>query len=132
MSMTDPIADFLTRIRNAIRAKHRRVDAPSSRLKREIARVLLEEGYIHRFVEIEDGKQGILRIYLKYDENEVPAITNLKRISKPGRRIYVGVDRVPRVMNNLGIAILSTSKGVMTHKQALRERVGGEVLCYVW
>ena len=132
MSMTDPIADFLTRIRNAIRAKHRRVDAPSSRLKREIARVLLEEGYIHKFVEIEDGKQGILRIYLKYDENEVPAITNLKRISKPGRRIYVGVDRVPRVMNNLGIAILSTSKGVMTHKQALRERVGGEVLCYVW
>jgi len=132
MSMTDPIADFLTRIRNAIRAKHRRVDAPSSRLKREIARVLLEEGYIHKFVEIEDGKQGILRIYLKYDENEVPAITDLKRISKPGRRIYVGVDRVPRVMNNLGIAILSTSKGVMTHKQALRERVGGEVLCYVW
>ena len=132
MSMTDPIADFLTRIRNAIRAKHRRVDAPSSRLKREIARVLLEEGYIRKFVEIEDGKQGILRIYLKYDENEVPAITDLKRISKPGRRIYVGVDQVPRVMNNLGIAILSTSKGVMTHKQALRERVGGEVLCYVW
>ncbi|MDZ7374952.1 MAG: 30S ribosomal protein S8 [candidate division KSB1 bacterium] len=132
MSMTDPIADFLTRIRNAIKAKHRTVEVPSSRLKQEIARVLQEEGYIRKYTVIEDGKQGILRLYLKYDEREVPAITGLRRVSKPGRKIYVGVDNMPRVMNNLGIAILSTSKGILTHKQALRDHVGGEVICYVW
>jgi small subunit ribosomal protein S8 len=132
MSMTDPIADFLTRIRNAVKAKHRIVEVPASRLKREIARVLQEEGYIQKYTVIEDGKQGILRVYLKYDEREVPAITGLKRVSKPGRKIYVGVDKMPRVMNNLGIAILSTSKGIVTHKQALRDHVGGEIICYVW
>ncbi len=132
MAVTDPIADYLTRIRNALKAKHRKVDIPASNLKREITKVLQAEGYIRNFVEIEDGKQGLLRVYLKYDAREVPAITGLKRISKPGRRVYVPADKVPRVMNNLGIAILSTSRGVITHKQALREHVGGEVLCYVW
>ncbi len=132
MAVTDPIADYLTRIRNALKAKHRKVDIPASNLKREITKVLQEEGYIRNFVEIEDGKQGLLRVYLKYDAREVPAITGLKRISKPGRRVYVPADKVPRVMNNLGIAILSTSRGVITHKQALREHIGGEVLCYVW
>ena len=132
MAVSDPIADYLTRIRNAVKAKHRKVDIPRSNLKREISRILQEEGYIRNFVEIEDGKQGWLRIYLKYDAQETPAITGLKRVSKPGRRVYVKADKVPRVMNNLGIAILSTSKGILTHKQALRERVGGEVLCYVW
>ncbi|HFE53800.1 MAG TPA: 30S ribosomal protein S8 [Bacteroidetes bacterium] len=132
MAVTDPIADYLTRIRNALKAKHRKVDIPASNLKREITKVLQEEGYIRNFVEIEDGKQGLLRVYLKYDAREIPAITGLKRISKPGRRVYVSADKVPRVMNNLGIAILSTSRGVITHKQALREHIGGEVLCYVW
>ncbi|NOZ55590.1 MAG: 30S ribosomal protein S8 [Calditrichaeota bacterium] len=132
MAVTDPIADYLTRIRNALKAKHRKVDIPASNLKREITKVLQEEGYIRNFVEIEDGKQGLLRVYLKYDAREVPAITGLKRVSKPGRRVYVPADKVPRVMNNLGIAILSTSRGVITHKQALREHIGGEVLCYVW
>jgi small subunit ribosomal protein S8 len=130
--MTDPIADFLTRIRNAVRARHKFVEAPSSKLKKAIAQILLEQKFINGYEVIEDGKQGILRIYLKYTEDGEPAITNLVRVSKPGRRIYVGVEEIPRVLNGLGIAILSTSKGVMTDRRARKERVGGEVICYVW
>ncbi len=132
MSMTDPIADYLTRIRNAIKAEHKKVDIPASNLKREMTRILYENKYINNYVNIDDGKQGLIRIYLKYDENERGVISGLKRISKPGRRQYVDADHIPRVMNNLGIAILSTSRGVMTGLQAKKERVGGEVLCYVW
>lgn len=130
--MTDPIADFLTRIRNAVRAKHKVVEAPSSKLKKAIAQILLEQKFIKGYEVIEDGKQGILKIYLKYTEDGEPAITNLVRVSKPGRRIYVGVDEIPRVLNGLGIAILTTPKGVMTDRRARKERVGGEVICYVW
>jgi len=132
MTMTDPIADYLTRIRNAIQAKHRKVDIPASRLKVEMTRVLLEQKYIDNFVIIDDGKQGIIRIYLKYDSNNNSAISGLQRVSKPGRRIYVNARQLPRVLNNLGIAILTTPKGVVTNKQARQLRVGGEVLCYVW
>ncbi|MDZ7270454.1 MAG: 30S ribosomal protein S8 [candidate division KSB1 bacterium] len=132
MSMTDPIADYLTRIRNALRAGHKKVDIPASRLKTEITRILQEQHFIHSFVLVEDGKQGILRIYLRYDENEEPVISGLERVSKPGQRKYVGAAEIPRVLNNLGIAILSTSKGVMTGQQARKAGVGGEVLCYVW
>jgi small subunit ribosomal protein S8 len=132
MSMTDPIADYLTRIRNALRAGHKKVDIPASRLKTDITRILQEQHYIHSFVLVEDGKQGILRIYLRYDEKEEPVISGLQRVSKPGKRFYVGVDEIPRVLNNLGIAILSTPKGVMTGQQARKAGVGGEVLCYVW
>lgn len=131
MSMTDPIADILTRIRNAIHANHRKVDIPASNLKKEIARVLLEQSFIQNFIYIEDGKQGILRIYLKYNESN-SVIAGLRRVSSPGLRKYVGVKEIPRVLNNLGIAILSTPKGVMTGLEARREGVGGEVLCYVW
>jgi small subunit ribosomal protein S8 len=130
--MTDPIADFLTRIRNAVRARHKVVEAPSSKLKKAIAQILLEQKFINGYEVIEDGKQGILRIYLKYTDDGEPAITNLVRVSKSGRRIYVGVEEIPRVLNGLGIAILSTSKGVMTDRRARKERVGGEVICYVW
>lgn len=130
--MTDPIADFLTRIRNAVRARHKVVEAPSSKLNKAIAQILLEQKFINGYEVIEDGKQGILRIYLKYTEDGELAITNLVRVSKPGRRIYVGVEEIPRVLNGLGIAILSTSKGVMTDRRARKERVGGEVICYVW
>lgn len=132
MSMTDPIADYLTRIRNAIKAEHKKVDIPASNLKREITRILYENKYINNYVNIDDGKQGLIRIYLKYDENEKGAISGLRRISKPGRRQYVDADHIPRVMNNMGISILSTSRGVMTGLQAKKERIGGEVLCYVW
>ncbi len=132
MSMTDPIADYLTRIRNALRAGHKKVDIPASRLKTEITRILQEQHFIHSFVLVEDGKQGILRIYLKYDENEEPVISGLERVSKPGQRKYVGADEIPRVLSNLGIAILSTSKGVLTGQEAGKIGVGGEVLCYVW
>ncbi|MGQ9559578.1 MAG: 30S ribosomal protein S8 [Candidatus Oleimicrobiaceae bacterium] len=132
MSMTDPIADYLTRIRNALQAGHKKVDIPASRLKTEITRILQEQHYIHSFVLVEDGKQGLLRIYLRYDEKDEPVISGLQRVSKPGQRKYVGVEEIPRVLNNLGIAILSTSKGVMTSQQARKAGVGGEVLCYVW
>ena len=132
MSMTDPIADMLTRIRNANMVEHERVEIPASKVKMEIARILHEEGFIRNYRSIEDGKQGILRIYLKYSENREKVITNLKRISKPGRRVYVGVSGLPRVYGNLGIAILSTSQGVLTANQCRKARVGGEVLCYVW
>jgi len=132
MSMTDPIADMLTRIRNANMANHERVEVPASKIKSEIARILHEEGYIRNYRFIEDNKQGILRLYLKYGENEEKVITNLKRISKPGRRIYVNSKDIPRVRGGLGTAILSTSKGVMTDKQCKEANVGGEVLCYIW
>lgn len=132
MSMTDPIADYLTRIRNAIKAKHAKVDIPYSRIKEEITRILLEYRYIQNYIKIDDGKQGIIRIYLKYDETETSAITKLQRVSKPGLRQYVGATEIPRVMNNLGIAILSTSKGVVTDREARQAGVGGEVLCYIW
>ncbi len=130
--VTDPIADMLTRIRNALVVKHETVEVPASNVKRAIARILLEEGYIKDFTEIDDGKQGILRITLKYGPNKQRIITGLKRISKPGLRVYVKKDEVPKVLGGLGIAIISTSKGVMTDKQARKEGLGGEVLCYIW
>ncbi len=132
MSMTDPIADYLTRIRNALHARHKYVDVPASNLKRKITRILLEQGFIKKYIIIDDGKQGLIRIWLKYDENNEPVIQHLERVSKPGRRVYADADNLPRVMNNLGIAILTTSKGVVTERQAKRLNVGGEVLCYIW
>ncbi len=132
MSMTDPIADYLTRIRNAGKAKHRKVDIPASKLKVEMTKILHAYGFIQDYLVIKDNKQGIIRIYLKYDEDENCVIQGLKRISKPGQRRYVNVDKIPRVFNNLGIAILSTSKGILSDRDARKLRVGGEVLCYVW
>ena len=132
MSMSDPIADMLTRIRNANLAYHDRVDIPASKTKESIARILQEEGYIRGYRRIEDGKQGILRLYLKYGENKERIITGLKRISKPGRRIYVPADKLPRVLGGLGIAIISTSQGLLTAAQCRKLHVGGEVICYVW
>ncbi|OPX35763.1 30S ribosomal protein S8 [candidate division KSB1 bacterium 4484_188] len=132
MSMTDPIADFLTRIRNAIQANHRRVDIPASNLKKRMAEILYEQKFIKNYILIEDGKQGIIRIFLKVDRNGKNIISVLKRVSTPGRRYYVDVENLPRVKNNMGIAMISTSKGVMTERQARRENVGGEVLCYIW
>ena len=131
MSQTDPVADFVTRIRNAIRARHQKLDVPASKLKAEIARILKEEGYISNFkTQEEDGKQ-ILRVYLKYGGAEA-AIRDLARISRPGCRVYVGRDEIKRVQGGLGISIMTTPKGVMTGRQARREGVGGEVLCEVW
>ncbi len=132
MSMSDPIADYLTRIRNAAKAKYKNVDIPSSKLKREITQILFEKKYISNYILIDDGRQGFIRIYLKYDENEKSIIGGLKKISKPGLRRYVKVNEIPRVRNNLGIAILSTPKGVMTNMDAKKNMVGGEVICYVW
>lgn len=132
MSMTDPIADYLTRIRNAIHANHRRVDIPASNLKKRMTEILYEQKFIRNYIIIEDGKQGIIRIFLKYDKDGKSVINVLKRVSTPGRRYYVGVDNLPRVKNNMGIAMISTSRGIMTERQAKRENVGGEVLCYVW
>ena len=132
MSMTDPIADMLTRIRNACSAKHARVDVPASKLKREVARVLAESRFIDNFAFIEDGKQGILRLYLRYDQNDNSIIRGLERVSTPGLRQYASKAAIPRVLRGLGIAIISTSKGVMTDKQARMNGVGGEVLCSVW
>ncbi len=132
MSMTDPIADMLTRIRNASSAKHPKVDVPASRLKREVARVLAESRFIDNFAFIEDGKQGILRLYLRYDQNDNSIIRGLERVSTPGLRQYASKADIPRVLRGLGIAIISTSKGVMTDKQARMNGVGGEVLCSVW
>ncbi len=132
MSKTDPIADYLTRIRNATRAKHRKVDIPASNLKREITRILQEEHFIRNHIVIEDNKQSVIRIYLKYDDSEKSVISGLKRISSPGYRRYVNRAILPRVYNNLGIAIITTSQGVMTSQEARRRGVGGEVLCYVW
>ena len=132
MSKTDPIADFLTRVRNATRAKHRKVDIPASTLKIEIARILQEESYIKNHIFIKDDKQGVIRIYLKYDDSEKSVISGLRRISTPGYRRYVGKNEIPRVFNNLGVSIITTSQGVMTGQEAKRRGVGGEVLCYVW
>ena len=132
MSMNDPIADFLTRIRNGQQAGHRWTDIPSSNLKLRMALLLKLEGYIKDFVIVEDDKQNVLRVYLKYTAKGSPVITGLTRISRPGRRHYVPADNLPRVRNGLGIAILTTSRGVVTDKQAKKERVGGEVLCHVW
>lgn len=132
MSMTDPIADFLTRIRNAIQANHTKVDIPFSGVKEEITKILLEYRYVKNYIIIDDGKQGLIRIYLKYDENNVNVINSLQRISKPGLRKYVKSSDIPRVLNNLGIAILSTSKGVVTDREARQFNIGGEILCYVW
>ena len=131
--MTDPIADFITRIRNAVKANHRIVQIPASNLKKEMTKILKEKGYILDYKFEEDTKQGLIKIALKYHPvTKVPAIRNLTRISKPGLRKYAGVEAMPRVINGLGIAILSTSKGVMTDKEAKTEKVGGEVLCYVY
>ncbi|NLV76479.1 MAG: 30S ribosomal protein S8 [Tissierellia bacterium] len=130
--MTDPIADMLTRVRNANNAKHDTVDIPASNIKRDIAQILLDEGFIKGFDVIDDGKQGIIRIELKYGNNNQKVISGLKRISKPGLRVYVKSNEIPRVLGGLGIAILSTSKGIMTDKEARREGIGGEVVCYVW
>lgn len=132
MVMTDPIADLLTRIRNANMVYHESLEVPSSKLKKEIVEILKREGFIRDYEYIEDNKQGILRIYLKYGPNNERVITGLKRISKPGLRIYVKADEVPKVLNGLGIAILSTSKGVLTDKEARAQHVGGEVIAYVW
>lgn len=132
MTMTDPIADMLTRIRNANVVKHETVDVPASNMKKELARILLEEGFVRGYDVIEDGKQGIIRIQLKYGQSGERVISGLKRISKPGMRVYAAKHEVPRVLNGLGISIISTSKGILTDKQARKENVGGEVICYVW
>ena len=132
MAMSDPIADMLTRIRNAGKAKFNRVDIPGSKLKTELAKVLMEEGFIRNYKFIKDKKQGVLRVYLKYDDEQTSAIFGLKRISKPSRRIYVKGKEVKPVLNGMGIAILSTSKGIMTDKKARAEKVGGEILCNIW
>ncbi|HSQ88563.1 30S ribosomal protein S8 [Romboutsia sp.] len=132
MTMTDPIADMLTRIRNANVVKHETVDVPASNMKKELARILLEEGFVRGYDVIEDGKQGIIRIQLKYGQAGERVITGLKRISKPGMRVYAGNQEIPKVLNGLGISVISTSKGILTDKQARKENVGGEVICYVW
>ena len=132
MTMTDPIADMLTRIRNANVVKHETVDVPASNMKKELSRILLEEGFIRGYDVIEDEKQGIIRIQLKYGQTGERVISGLKRISKPGMRVYADKHEVPRVLNGLGISIISTSKGILTDKQARKEGVGGEVICYVW
>ena len=132
MTMTDPIADMLTRIRNANVVKHETVDVPASNMKKELSRILLEEGFIRGYDVIEDGKQGIIRIQLKYGQTGERVISGLKRISKSGMRVYADKHEVPRVLNGLGISIISTSKGILTDKQARKENVGGEVICYVW
>lgn len=130
--ISDPVSDYLARIRNAQEANHRHVDIPASRLKRAMTQILVEKGYIKNYLNIDDGKQGLLRLYLKYDEADNPVIREMERISKPGRRRYVGAAELPRVRNGLGIAILSTSKGVMSDKEARRIRIGGEVLATVF
>ena len=132
MQITDPIADMLTRIRNAGTAKHETVDVPASKMKISIAQILLDEGYIKGFQIIDDGTQGIIRITLKYLSGKQRVIQGLRRVSKPGLRVYAGADELPRVLNGLGIAIISTSKGVMTDKEARKLHVGGEVLAFVW
>jgi small subunit ribosomal protein S8 len=132
MSVSDPVADYLTCLRNAIRAKHRKVDVPASRLKAELSKVLLRERYINNFKVIEDSRQGMLRVYLKYTADDVSVISGLKRMSTPGRRLYVAKDQVPRVLGGLGTTILSTSKGVMTDREAREAGLGGELIAQVW
>lgn len=131
-TITDPIADLLTRIRNAQRANHEQVEIPASKLKLEIVRILAEEKFIEGYQHIPDDKQGIIRVFLKYGPKREPVITNLKRVSKPGLRVYKRAHEIPRVLGGMGIAIISTSKGVLTDEKARKERVGGEVLCQVW
>lgn len=132
MNLTDPVADFLTRIRNAMRSRHAKLDVPASKLKAEIARILKEEGYIANYKPTEEAGMKVIRVYLKYNVNNESVIKDLKRISRPGCRVYQGKDEIRRVQNGLGIAILTTPKGVMTGRQARREGVGGELLCEVW
>lgn len=132
MQITDPIADMLTRIRNAGSAKHATVDIPASKMKKAIAEILLDEGYIKSFQMVEDDTQGIIRVTLKYLPGKEKAITGLRRVSKPGLRVYAGADELPRVLRGMGIAIISTSKGIMTDKKARTANVGGEVLAFVW
>ena len=132
MQITDPVADMLTRIRNANTAKHESVDVPASNLKKVIAKILLDEGYIKSYEVVEDGTQGVIRIQLKYLAGKEKVISGLRRVSKPGLRVYAGADELPRVLKGLGIAIISTSKGVMTDKAARANHVGGEVLAFVW
>ena len=132
MHITDPIADMLTRIRNANNAKHETVDIPASNMKKQIAQILVDEGYVKSYNVVDDGKQGILKVFLKYGPNKTKVIQGMKRVSKPGLRIYVGSDEIPKVMRGLGVAIVSTSKGVMSDKAARKENVGGEVLAFVW
>jgi small subunit ribosomal protein S8 len=132
MAATDHIADMLTRIRNANLAQHERVLVPASKMKLEIAKILKAQGYIQKYDLVDDKGQGQIRLHLRYLQNGDPVVTGLRRISRPGRRAYVGADRIPRVMGGLGIAMLSTSRGVLTDREARRRRIGGEVLCYVW
>mgnify|MGYP000341369330 FL=1 len=132
MQITDPIADMLTRIRNAGSARHETVDIPNSKMKKAIAEILLEEGYIKSFQLIDDGTQGVIRVTLKYNPGKEKVITGLRRVSKPGLRVYAGADELPQVLRGLGIAIISTSKGIMTDKKARAQHVGGEVLAFVW
>jgi len=132
MGMTDPIADMLTRIRNASSAKFGKVDIPSSKIKVQLARILKEEGYIKNYKVIKDNRQGLLRIYLKMDEKNRPVIANLARVSRPSRRIYAHKDAIPRILNGLGVAILSTSHGMLTDREARQKGIGGEVICTVW
>ena len=132
MQITDTIADMLTRIRNASSARHETVDIPASNMKKSIAQILVDEGFVKSFQVIEDGKQGVIRMTLKYVDGKTPVITGLRRVSKPGLRIYSNCEDMPKVMKGLGIAIVSTSKGVMTDKKARKENVGGEVLAFVW
>ncbi len=132
MQITDTVADMLTRIRNANTAKHDTVDVPASNMKKAIAQILVDEGYVKSFQVIDDGKQGIIRITLKYGANKSKVITGLRRVSKPGLRIYTNVEDMPKVMKGLGVAILSTSKGIMTDKAARKANVGGEVLAFIW
>jgi small subunit ribosomal protein S8 len=132
MQITDPIADMITRIRNANSAKHDTVDVPASNMKKAIAQILLDEGYIKSFQVIDDNKQGIIRISLKYGPNKTQIVTGLRRVSKPGLRIYTNCEDMPKVMKGLGIAIVSTPKGIMTDRQARKENVGGEILAFVW
>lgn len=132
MNTTDPIADMLTRIRNANNAKHESVEIPASNMKKQIAQILVDEGYIKSFNVIDDGKQDVIKVFLKYGSNKSKVLQGLKRISKPGLRTYVGKEEIPQVMRGLGVAIVSTSKGVMTDKAARKENVGGEVLAFVW
>ena len=132
MNTTDPIADMLTRIRNASAAKHKTVDVPASKMKKAIADILYNEGYIKSVEEIANENQGILRIALKYDENGAKVIAGIKRISKPGLRVYASAEKLPKVLNGLGIALISTSKGIKTDREARKENLGGEVLAYIW
>ena len=132
MTMTDPIADFLTRIRNAMTARHDRVDIPSSKMKVSMARIMKEEGFIKNFKVLKDNKQGVLRVFLKYTENNQPVIQGIKRMSKPSRRVYMGRKEIPPVLSGLGVAIMSTSKGMMSDREARKQNVGGEMVCAIW